>query len=126
MKLIFNNVRGAAASAQYLRGEWDGFNSVLFNNSIDLAAVRIAIASVEQEIGEKVEYCRVGEFCSLFTETTLGSIPILGYSNIEQLRLVYGSEEVRAIISNCSTKVVFNPQEVASVEEMVNRLCENS
>ena len=44
----------------------------------------------------------------------------------QQLLSVYSSEAVRALISNCSTKIIFNPQEVASAEELVDRLQRNS
>jgi hypothetical protein len=123
MKLILNNVAASNAIAYSLRGEWDGFNAVHFNNPIDLAALRIALALVELELNleEKIEYCWVGQFCFLFDRTTRDGIPI-GSPSLEQLRLLYGSEEVvRGFISD-GTNVIFHPQERASAKEIANRI----
>jgi hypothetical protein len=47
-----NDVAASNAIAYSLRGEWDGFNSVLFDKSIDFAALRSAIALVELELNK--------------------------------------------------------------------------
>ncbi|NJK48050.1 type IV secretory system conjugative DNA transfer family protein [Candidatus Gracilibacteria bacterium] len=123
MKLLFNDVSIAAAIAQYLQGDWDEFNAVLLDDPIDEAALRRALVKVELNLEEAIEYCREGEFCSLFAQKIIGPIPIFGYSNSKQLISAYGSEEfVRAILSTCATRVIFNPQELASAEEFVERL----
>lgn len=63
--VLFASSIAARETAYMLRGEWDGLNAVTIFQP-DLVAIHNALALVKLELGlEEVEYCRVGECCSL-------------------------------------------------------------
>ena len=61
---------------------------------------------------------------ALATQRSAGGISIVGYQDIGQLETRYGRETARTILSNCATKVIFNPQEIESARTFSDYLGE--
>jgi hypothetical protein len=71
MYLLFDNIKAACESAYALRGEWDGCNGIVFRDGVDSQALQQALASIELEMGKKIEFCREGEYCIWLLPTVI-------------------------------------------------------
>jgi hypothetical protein len=73
MYLFFNNIQAAREIAYALRGDWDGCNGVVFRDGVESLALQQAIATVGLEIGEEIEFCRLGSRCTWLSLTATSS-----------------------------------------------------
>ncbi len=60
--LLFKSPKIAEDIAFSLRGEWDGFNGVIFEKSVDKKALELAL---EIAGNRKNNFCRAGEYCEI-------------------------------------------------------------